>query len=512
MDDERWFTMSAAMADIVNDAFETVCLGYPDDLSQLDPAHRVPVQPLPCDRPGQLGATLLGLTFNPCWVVRSCRCNFVRALVLRHGVRRPPVRRTPFVPSRFLEDMRQAYIDAACVYEGSWLSKWPASKARAILESIAVDPVSPDRLKSFIKREISHSFPKRPRAIQGYLNLHTQALFGPQQTSFQKGLASLWTIDGYELYPGIFVTMASGVSALDLGRWMDLCEAYDFFYERDGKNWDATMGLQHHALKWLVMDACDEELGAFVRQGYRCRGVHKGQTLYRYELSGTVKSGHNDTTSGNTLVNAFICADALRRSNRQGRIIVAGDDLLAAVRGNPFPLEELEAEYGIKPEARWFSDPQDATFISGGWLWGGRWVFAPLLGRLLARLFWSVKPPSKRRRDAHLYGIAAGLQPTVECLPVYRDFIAPYLRLGSGTPSEPDRSAVHKPRGPNPADPDLVLASMSVKYSLSPDALRRFGEKLRHSPTSPCVASDPVAEAIITRDLADIADRGAEAY
>lgn len=511
MPNERRCLPSAEMADVVVDALETVCLGYPDDLSSFDPSHQIDFTRLPCDKPNQKGVTLIGLVFGPAWAVRTCGCNFARAIVTRHGVRRPPVTQRPLLPSVFLSDMRQAYIEAAVKYEAAWLSKWPASKRQQILQSVAVDPVAPNKLKSFVKFEISHKYPTKPRGIQGYLNLHTQAVFGPQQTSFQKALSALWSIEGYELFPGIFVTMASGVTAIDLGRWMDLNEDYESFYERDGKNWDATMGLDHHALKWAVMEACDTELSDFVKLGYRCQGFRRGNDPIRYTLSGTVKSGHNDTTSGNTLVNGFICADALRRAGRSGRIIVAGDDLLAAVKGRPFDLATAEAAYGIVPEARWFASPLDVTFISGCWLWGGRWVFLPQLGRLLARLFWSVKPPSRKKINNHLYGIASGLGVTVLDVPVYRDFIAPYLELKfSGKPVY-DKDALHKPRGPNPCDERAILSSMSGKYGIAESALLEFASRLRLTPPLPCVASDPIADVILARDLADILDREVEA-
>lgn len=220
---------------------------------ELAPQHQIIAMPRRgCVKVGQPGSTAVGPVFGMSWVARSCQCNGVNALVLRHGAKAPPCLREFKDYRSAIERFRTEYglLDSD-VYEG-WLAKWPMSKQEAIKKSVDLDRAKPSALKTFIKREGGHARPKKGRLIQGYATLHAQELCAREFRCFQKALCAMFDINGYELRPGVFVTFGSGLNSVDMARWAKNAMARyarPVFYERDGKNWDSTMQRQHHELK-----------------------------------------------------------------------------------------------------------------------------------------------------------------------------------------------------------------------------------------------------------------------
>lgn len=474
----------------------------------MDPKHSVEASYSACSRADQLGATLLGVAFERAWVVRSCICNAHNALVLRHGVPQPPITAELLEPTEaILRNFELSYMDMHEHFSG-WLSKWSATKQRAILDSIARDELALGQLTPFVKRETAHKEPTKGRLIQGYRNMRTQALFGPEFTCVQKALCAVFNLAGCEVAPGIRLTIASGFNADELGQWMTNCLAEyssPVFYERDGKAWDATMQKPHHDFKQIFNRRVCEPLADFVDANFKCRAtLHSTTGTLRYTLVGTVKSGHNDTTSGNSIVNGYICASAMAKLGLKGHAIVAGDDLLACIDGE-FDLSSLlkaEASYGIRPEGAKFRSPLDVTFISACWLPDGHGghLFVPLLGRLMARLWWTVNPPGRRHLDVYRHSVASGLLAAVRGIPLYDD----YVRAGDRTA---DRIiAFHKhvrERADRVIDPAAVSRALRDKYELTVAEFDHLRTLLR-TVGDAVIISDPVASRVMHRDLCDI--------
>jgi len=336
-----------------------------------------------------------------CWPLTNCACNALNALVNRHAVVQQPAAFLP-VPPQLIRDIAIAYRSCLAQHYDTWLARWPLAKRALIAKSLLIDHPAPGRVKPFVKREVSHKPPTKARLIQGYPNLATQVVVAREMYAFQKALAIL---DDYEVYPGIRISMGSGRSATWLSGWPTR-SMWDrsVFYERDGKNWDATMSMSHHQAKIELMRACSSRMVNFVNLCRIVKGtVHpdrRGGLSFRYRLDGTVKSGHNDTTSGNSIINLLVAASAARSLGLSCRILATGDDLIMEVRRDPglvlatlcARLMSAERAYGIVPEARLFSSIHDVTFVSGRWLaHGAEYRFVPLAGRLLARLWWTVK-------------------------------------------------------------------------------------------------------------------------
>jgi hypothetical protein len=260
------------------------------------------------------------------------------------------------------------------------------------------------------------------------------------------------------------------------------------------------MQIEHHQAKWQTMQACDPLFAAHVRAGFKVRGrfLSRGERI-DYTACGTVKSGHNDTTSGNSLINVLICAGAMRSLGMSGHIIVLGDDLLAHVAG-PARAQELcaaEAQYGISPEVKTPAGFAEATFISGSWLFDGRrHLFMPQPGRLLARLWWTVRPPSQRRVTEYRYGVAMGLLSTYRAFPIIGDFLEPYRDdRHHGVPPPYRPSGILDVEG---FDFDRAFCD---RYGLTRSAYRELRSFLRRLPTQPAYYASSPADVILQRDV-----------
>lgn len=484
---------------------DTTCLGIPKELS-YDKKHKINIMPKRrrmCLR-DQVGARVVGRVFAMAYVARSCLCNAVNAFSMRHAVvqRRPT--KALHCPHYLADAVKRAYNPPTYA---EWLSKWPKARRNAFNLSERTDLLLPGLVKSFIKREVMLKLTKA-RLIQGYFNLWTQARCAPEFVGFQKALAVTLSVDTpYEIYPGVFLSMASGANNAAIGRWMDEAvrsHSDCHFIECDGKSWDATMQRDHHKVKSDLMAKCDPQLAHFVDSCFKVVGTVFGDgEKFRYTLDGTVKSGHNDTTSGNTLINGLIHAQACCDMGLKASIIVAGDDMLAVVQGKPSAeLYAAEvASYGVNPELRVFNDVSDVSFISGCWLYDRvKHVFCPQLGRLLARLWWTTSPPHGKQLLNYRYSVAVGLYATCAELPMYREFLSDV----AGAKLIPIDKHKFSPYVEHVAH-GSVMDALQERYSLSAHDINQFRFFLLHARGN--FLKHPVADAIMERDLCDIMDR-----
>lgn len=493
----------------------TICLG-PIGAETMDPKHSITNRPAAvCSkehpRP-QVGATCVGVVFSFAYVCRSCSCNAIHALVKRHGVVQPVVSRRLTLDPALRAAIRQAAdsLDAS-VYE-RYYDRFTRTQRHQVELSVEHDKLLPGVVKAFVKREVGLDPPKKARLIQGYPNDRTKVEVAPEFVLFQKAIVSVCKF--YELHPGVTITIASGFSGPDLADWMvdatSRC-VRPFFLERDGSAWDATMQRMHHDTKLFYMRVVSPRLCEFVESGFTVKGsVSSSSGWLNYKLFGTVKSGHNDTTSGNSLINALICADALRAISARGHVIVAGDDALIVVDGD-FDLDgyvAVERELGIVPKARKFDCVEDVSFISGVWIpAGASYIFAPMLGRLLAKLWWTVTPPAAKDFENYRHSVVSGIRPSVGHLPLYREFLdlhdftrAKIIAIDKWkfSPYLADQPTVES---------DVVLGYFARRYHLSHRELSAFCDFLTRLPAVPSFVAHPVSDVILRRDLADLADR-----
>lgn len=369
-------------------------------------------------------------------------CNAHNALCHRHGVAQPAVLAS-FAGTwplwrRALAACRPIYAECPYIDPPVWLSKWSLAKQREIVTAInANERLCPEKCQADVKRECLIAEPTKARLIQYYFNLVTQAAYAPRFYALQKAVTSVL----YRFPMGRSdVTFASGLNSRQVAGWMEsvLADGAAWFWERDGKCWDATMSETHAALRTAMYAVVDAALAAFARRCVRVKVVYKDASrrrarYLRYSLLSTVKSGHNDTTLGNSLVNAAIALAVLEELGVRGSILVAGDDLLIALYdwAPPARLLAMEEAFGIKPEARMFADPEDVSFTSGIFVRNGqKFEFVPKPGRLLAKLWWTVTPFSPAHQAAYRRGVALGLMPSCGDIPIVRSFLRPFANEG----------------------------------------------------------------------------------
>jgi hypothetical protein len=159
---------------------------------------------------------------------------------------------------------------------------------------------------------------------------------------------------------------------------------------------------------------------------------------------------------------------------------------------------------GIIPIARIFGSPDDGSFISGVWIRNnGQYVFVPKPGRLLARLWWAMRPPGKKNLDAHIRGVAQGLLPTCGGLPVIGPFIAKF-----NTPGDTLVGREHYVyQGVCVEWGAGVWQEVADRYHVSVLSLRMCDAWIRQLPAGPYLLKHPVLDAMMEVDLAGLMDR-----
>jgi hypothetical protein len=491
----------------------TICFGRGDERAL---GHHVRVQARPravCMSARQRGAVLVGWATRYGFACRRCGCNAHNALCTRHGLAQPLVTGSLAfalaVFQRVFVAVRGCFDTHSLGGFDGWLSKWNTRKQQDFLQSIQMDQVLPAKVKAMIKFESGEAFPSRPRLIQMYPNKATQAAFGPVFYALQKAVMEVF--NRLSLDALIDLTFASGMNNVAIADWMEtnVAAGCTHFYERDGKNWDSTMQAIHLNFRDVLYDSISPDLGVFARA---CRGV-QGWGLFlegvlKYFVYGTVKSGHNDTTLGNCLINGAITYECFRHLGQRCSIIVAGDDLLVAVWGD-FDANLIiarERALGIIPVARKFRSPFDVSFISGVFIGDGERIhFTPKPGRLISRLWWAVNPPKAQDLPGYHRGVARGLLPACSGLPVVRVWL--HRADTPGAASIVDWVVKSQSYEGHQEWGDGVLEHFAARYGVGVCEVLDCERWLEGLPFEPAILSHPVLDAIMRVDLADLMTR-----
>jgi hypothetical protein len=469
--DRNGLTLSAYPLDFgvwrVDAPTDTLCFNG-SSLPPIDAAHRLHAERMPysCRVPEKIGATLMGIAFSPAIVCRPCACNVRHALHTRHLAARPPATRaffwsTPIIES-FLPEVTQRYRAMVVNYD-KWILKWPEAKRRQITLSERQDPVVPGKVKVMLKREHVRSS-RRGRLIQFYKTLATQSRFGRELFFLQHAYSQM--LYRYEVAPGLRLTFACGMNSTQLGKWMEEVMAAvknPRFYERDCRSWDATVNHEMHKVKIAAYNVGIPGLTEFINACEKVVGKWSdGVSFIRYTSNGCTKSGHNDTTLGNSLMNAAITIEAAIHFGIRGEIIVCGDDMLFVTEGpiDAAAFAAYEASFGVLPEYKVWEHVEQCSFISGLWVPNGSgYSFVPKLGRLLGRLMWTTNPPSRKKEGDYMFSVVEGMRIFHET-PIVRALLRTHWRPGKLM--ETGRSRVY--RGAQPAP--LNWTWIANRYSL----------------------------------------------
>jgi hypothetical protein len=263
------------------------------------------------------------------------------------------------------------------------------------------------------------------------------------------------------------------------------------------------MGAWAADFRQKLYECIDSDLASFTRESNLCKAFAVLPAgIIRYIMEFGVKSGHNDTTIGNSIINAAIAFAAMRRLGLLGSILVAGDDLLIAVQSD-FDLKALmdcEREFGIVPEAGKFTGPSHVTFCSGIFLGAGN-VYVPNPSRLFARLWWGVKPVGDEA--AYQRGVARGLLPTCKHVPIVRLLLSRFDSEGAAGQSDKG----YKFRLTEYDLGGVDYASFVERYGLSETAVRDCERWLETLPAEPLLLVHPVLERMAEVDFEPVETR-----
>lgn len=464
-----------------------------------------------CVSQSQSGGQLTGWSTQLSYMSRRCGCNALRAMIVRHGM--PQVKTTDDFPravkayGEVCPEVRRFYELLSVSGRQGWMDHWSGVKRNLIEKSTAFDEPKPSHVKLAVKGEGGPAPPSRPRGIQGPMNMATQAVHGPSVWYAQKAFCRVF--NRKDLGGGIDVTIASGMNAKDLGRWMDYVhiKGPKSFYECDGKSWDSTINHKHLAFKIAVLAQVDPVMALEVAKGVKVKGFGKyKEGVLRYVLDGTVKSGHNDTSLGNGIIRSALSFEIFSILRVSCSILVTGDDLLVACYDefSCSDAERLELSLGITPVARKILDARNVSFASGVFFLNrGAWEFLPKPGRLLSKLWWADKHQSQRQLPAYRRGVALGLLPSCGGMPIVGTWLRKFC--GEGVVTQTKKCYIFHDCHVD-WDTDIVQV-FADRYLVTPQAIIECEEYLMKLPAEPLIIIHPVLERIVEVDLAELHDR-----
>lgn len=328
-------------------------------------------------------------------------------------------------------------------------------KLRLIEDSITYDKREDGKVNMMLKKEVnpvsltSPKLPTKARGIQFNVNLRTAYEYAAEQFSLCHALSRASRVP--RVFHGIkfLLVYTADMNPEEISDFAHECElqragwACTLIDERDGKNWDANVQTVHRRALADWYGEIDPTLKMVADANIAVKGTyHWGQFSLRYAIDGTVKSGHFDTSSGNAALNLEVTAQAIAMlpghlRPKEVRGMVMGDDLLQWLYFDQvIPPKEycetvsaLERELGIHPVRGLFSDIRHVSFCSMGFYTGSHGVAAvPKIGRMLAKLFWTVTPLNGRDPRRLASTIAHSFYPLYHTYGPMRAFLKEHMK------------------------------------------------------------------------------------
>jgi len=350
----------------------------------------------------------------------------------------------------------RGFKDLMAVSGEEWRIGKGLRKLAGIDDSLVYDKRVSDRVKLMVKKEVypqhlGSPYPKKARGIQYAVNERSAYEYAKEAYCIAKSVGSA-TQKVVEMGGVKFLIRYSAtMSHQDIGKFADKSERLRRDYkcswidERDGQNWDSNVQRPHRLAVVGLYGMCDKALARHTLKGVDCRGVHQGANgRIEYETDGTVKSGHWDTSVGNSILNIEIAVQAilllpLRLRPKMVRALVMGDDYLAwlyfdhdvdpvALRQ---ALDDIEKGLGISPKRGIFADLIHASFISLTFYrtMSGTYCPLPKVGRMFSKLFWTVTPLAGRDPARLASGVAHHFYPLYKTWPPMRDFLRHHMQV-----------------------------------------------------------------------------------
>jgi hypothetical protein len=285
---------------------------------------------------------------------------------------------------------------------------------------------------------------------------------------------------------------------------------------------DGSVQRAHLEAQYELYDHLSSRMAAHARATERFYGVvkHGGYATLYYTGRYTVKSGAQDTSSGQTtrrldlLVRCFVHFGV---SELRG--FVFGDDVWLLVTGGDLPSVEAvrleQCRAGWKTKGVYVANVESSEFLASVFVpdVAGGYAMVPKPGRLLAKLFWTVRNVPPRRRASYIKQVAESF------LDRYTGFHFMECWLGwhmSGIQHKHDQQftmpLTNKPVVPRHPHALAWQEFLHLRYGVGFPPRSSFDKIIGCNKHSVHILHDPWVEELMRYDLSDPAERCPEQY
>jgi hypothetical protein len=413
---------------------------------------------------------------------------------------------------RFIETGHFPKSTKVANYRASeWLKRTPRNYRDAKKKAV---------FKAFLKHEKSDKpgvmgpdLHGRPRLIQGCSPEATVAT-GRWIKAFQEQIHHV--LKGPMLF-------SAGCNAEDLSAWFAKHnEGKERWFEDDFTLYDSTFSLYCHDLVIWLYERCGmrKDPWAWILRNQQARAKGYSQYGWQYYVDGTMRSGVADTCLANSLINYFAHLYCIVRLNplltiqqilERVAMAVMGDDIImmttasVTVEGSTEILRRL----GFRSKLKQRDSPEQLIYLNmRPYPVKGGLRFAPLVGRLLARLGYAVQ--EQKDWQAYSRGVYEAFLASCAHVPVLAQYVRRMVESRSGgRPLKYDIRRYQKLERQFEYNCFSLQAAEATPetdaficrtYDISLQHLRQAIEEVQRLPPAGIVFS-PVLEAFFDKDL-----------
>lgn len=288
--------------------------------------------------------------------------------------------------------------------------------------------------KSFVKREVT--LPKEteygfdfdemdPRLIQGVSDEANVAL-GPFMRKVSKRLSEVWNTNHRVFY-------ASGTTGKDIGAWREkFSDRNVTLIEIDQSRYDAHQGMSCYHIEDSIYTAVGIDQTRFARASFCSQKNTIGYCSNgtKYQVGYTRKSGDQNTSVGNSIINGIVTSAVLKRHGITGTMVVLGDDNLIVVEGHhefdTVAITNSFEDFGFKAKVKVAHDWHSVEFCSSlFWPVADGYTLGPKIGRRLPKVGFNLR----RLTDTLVKGMLIGFEFETGELPCFRVYSTHCLKL-----------------------------------------------------------------------------------
>lgn len=376
------------------------------------------------------GGVRVGRTLMRPFVPRQCSCNMLRAICLRQCLAKGVDKdgNNPdyadqwqravcnFNEFRFFEDHELGEVTDEVV--SVWQARFPKKTQRAFdrVRSDRCDGLvaetslkqSEFRVTTFVKKENTIPKEEPDGDLDASLTDPRCICNGTYEQQVNNGVR--WWLVG-NLFKKVFsaaacVVYAGGLNGQQIAsiyKDVETTHGTPFCVWTDCSRWDGRLNkaaLQAEVNVMKTIPGFWQELVEFMEKDMNVDGESMDGSV-KFSVKGTRKSGRNDTSVGNSILNAIAhlyalmkCGFTMREILLFVKLIFMGDDNIMFIAQEiawKFNAEKFEAElkkFGLKPEVGFTDDPigDRANFLSSIWLPAGdEYLFITLPERNLVK-------------------------------------------------------------------------------------------------------------------------------